>query len=168
MIMLIDKVLLAAVIVLIGLLGVQRWQLYSIRAELVMTQLLMAQERELATARLVLAQEEYRAKERHLTSTVAATQKETRAQIKVFTGQWGALVQRVRVAEAKTLAARTAVSQATADTADGQTASGDDEPELLASIGVTDVDEARRADEIRISLLACYVQYEAARTTLIQ
>lgn len=82
-------------------------------------------------------------------------------QIATLSVRASVLAGRVRNAEASAATARV-VSKTLAAAADEQVATVGDGPVVLGSLGVEDVEEAERADKLRVGLLACYAQYDAA------
>lgn len=82
-------------------------------------------------------------------------------QITTLSARASVLAGRVRSAEASAATARV-VSKTLATAANEQADPVSDGPLVLGSLGVEDVEEAERADKLRVGLLACYAQYDAA------
>lgn len=115
-----------------------------------------------AQEQLTLAMQNNRQAEQQL--QVVADQERIKAneQINTASRRADALVVRVRNAEAAAATSRL-VSAAIKTSCAGQAPARSDGPELLNSLGIEDVQEAERADKIRIALGACYTQYYEAR-----
>lgn len=155
---------MAAAIALAVLLGTQTWRLHLAQLEVAATTTQLANERAAAAVELAEAQAAARNTETKMNTVAAETRKETHDQVRTLTTQRNALLDRVRRAEARAAAAQ--LPQASATACSGAPASGDHGSELLATIGTADVEEANRADTLRLHLLACYRQYDAAREAL--
>lgn len=150
-----------------GLLIVQTVRLHG--AQLDVAELRVELESEKATAANALAVSTIAARETEvgLGSKAADTRKETNDQIRNITAQRDALLRRVLNAELEAAAAAV-VSKATAASFPGRVAQGSDGAELFGSLGQEDVEEALRADTIRLQLAACYRQYNEAKKALSQ
>lgn len=127
----------------------------------------LANEKATAATALAVSTIAAREKETVLGSKAADTRKETNEQIRNLTAQRDALLKRVLNAELNAAAAGV-VSKASSATFPGAVAKGGHGGELLGSLGQADVEEALRADSIRLQLAACYRQYEEARKALSQ
>jgi hypothetical protein len=103
---------------------------------------------------LAEAQARIRDLESSLTTTAATIRKETNAELVSIAAQRDALATRVRLAEA-----RARLPSTPAGPPDAAAGPINPEPLVLATIGTADVDEAHRADTIRLELMACYAQY---------
>lgn len=119
-----------------------------------------------ATA-LAARQGEFRKTEILLNNSAAETRKATNDQDLIRNTQRDVLLKRVRVAEANA-ATNTLVSQVTTVTGAGPAPTGGDGPDLLGSLGSADVEEANRADTIRLHLKGCYADYNRAKEALSQ
>ena len=126
---------------------------------------LTASQLEAKSARTSLnAQVEVRSTETELSNTAADIRKTTNEKINSLTSERDTLLHRVRSAEAT--ARKLQLSKATSTGANGQASEGSAGTELLATIGEQDVEEANRADTIRLHLEACYRQYDGAKEAL--
>lgn len=157
------QLLVLVALVLVSLLGFQTWRLGQAQLEIAELQSQYASEKAAAMERLALANKKARDVEEGLNEKVALQERIGNEKIHAISVQRDALVVRVRRAKA---AAHTRVSKATADPADDPSGRVGDAAELSGSLGVEDVEEAARADTIRVELLTCYAQYEAARLAL--
>jgi hypothetical protein len=118
----------------------------------------------LAQQAQIAAQDKARAAEYELQTRVTEQQRITNEKVSALTDAANAL--KLRLAKARTIAAYPASpSSAPAPAADAAVASGGDQPVLSPTVGGL-VDEARRAELIRLNLLNCYDQYDAAREAL--
>jgi 2-methylaconitate cis-trans-isomerase PrpF len=147
-------------------IGIPTWRLQQEREAHAITKLEFETLRAESAQRIADAEAAARAAESKLRSSTHQIREKTNAQVRDLAVERDALAQRLRVAEARLAAASGAVSGSPGAPADGASASGGDGAELPAPIGAADVDEAYRADVIRLNLLACYEQYEQARKTL--
>lgn len=156
---------MAAAILSFGLLCWQTVQLQAKELELADAAVAIATERREASDKLREETDRNRKTEQGLADSAATVRKEANEKVDAATARADGLLQRVRLAEAraKSLAQ---VPSTSATASDGQAASGDDEPELLGTFGEEDVLEARRAETIRLQLVACYRQYDQARDAL--
>lgn len=118
-----------------------------------------------AAEALAKAQKDYRNKEHALLSQTAEIKRKSNEQINALSAQRSELLKRVRHAEARA-ATNLLVPRSNKDPGNGETPSGDAPTEFLGSLGSADVEEAARADQIRLSLLACYEQYDSVRDKL--
>lgn len=123
------------------------------------------QERALAQAALTVSTIAARETELGLGVSAALTRKETNDQVEALSRQRDDLLKRLRNAESKAATA-VVVSKATAVACTGEAPRVGDPAELPATIGRADVEEASRADTIRLHLAACYRQYDEARQAL--
>lgn len=152
-------------LVLLVLLATQTFRLHYAELREAKAITTLANERASSAEALVASQEETRIAENALSANAAETRKVTNDQVRTLTTQRDVLIKRVRVAEANAATA-TLVSKVTAATSDRAAPQGNHGGELLSTIGEQDVDEAIRADTIRLHLVACYRQYDQARETL--
>lgn len=113
--------------------------------------------------KLAKAQAETLKAQQQIQKSTEAIRKETNAQIKNITVQRDALLARVRNAEQ---AADAGMSEASSDSSLGRITLGEIEPEFLATIGTEDVEEAGRADEIRLQLISCYREYNGVKAAI--
>lgn len=126
-------------------------------------------DRERAALGQVLAAAHARAREAesNLARLQAYITKDINEKVRSLTSQRDNLQRRLRMAEelAKQRAA-SEMSCSAGNPANGEASTGDPGAELPATIGETDVDEALRADVIRLHLVACYAKYDAVQSAL--
>ena len=115
--------------------------------------------------RLAKAEKDLRALETKLQAASASNRKVTNEQARVFSDQRDALLERVRNAE-RSRADQVDMPSTSAATGAGQAAGRSDDTELLGSFGEEDVQEAYRADLIRLHLASCYRDYDRAKAAL--
>lgn len=149
------------------LLMVQTFRLDNAQIELAEFEAEVASEKATAAHTLAVSTIEARETENALGSKASETRKETNDQIRNLMAQRDGLLKRVLNAELDSAAAAV-VSKAATATFPGAVATGSTGGELLGSLGQEDVEEALRADTIRLQLVACYRQYEEARKALSQ
>jgi len=154
-----DLTILGIIFLLAGF-GYQLLQLKNARIEVAETKQALSDERSRAAAKLADAQAEIRQAEQKINSSVLEVRRETNEKVLSLVAQRNDLLKRVRLAEAR-VATNALVPRTTADSGTRETPSGDNQPELLGSIGTKDVEEAGRADLIRNQLIACYKQYDS-------
>lgn len=120
-----------------------------------------------ASQQAALAQATAKARdtEQALVAKVETIQEESHAQLTALARQRDDLRQRLRHEQANAATARLVSSTATV-AATAEAAAGSDRPEFSYELGDRLISEAERGDKIRISLLACYKQYDAAREAL--
>lgn len=120
-----------------------------------------------ASQQAALAQATAKARdtEQALVAKVETIQEESHAQLTALARQRDDLRQRLRHEQANAATARLVSSTATV-AATAEAATGSDRPEFSYELGDRLISEAERGDKIRISLLACYKQYDAAREAL--
>lgn len=123
------------------------------------------QERAVAQAALTVSTIAARETELGLGVSAASTRKETNDQVEALSRQRDDLLKRLRNAESKAATAAL-VSKATSASCAGPAARVGDPAELPGTLGSEDVEEASRADTIRLHLVACYRQYDEARKAL--
>lgn len=126
----------------------------------------LSDERAASAANLSKAQGEARTVEQNLQKKADLERKERDEKINSLSTEHAALSKRVRDAEAraKHLASDLyGLSRTTQGTGTGGIVPGDSGTVLLATIGQEDVDEASRADTIRVSLQSCYASYREVR-----
>jgi len=116
-------------------------------------------------AALAQATAKARDTEQALVAKVETIQEESNAQITALARQRDDLRQRLRAAATAAVTARSLSGPASV-AAIAAPAAGSDRPELSYELGDRLISEAERGEKIRISLLACYKQYEAAREAL--
>lgn len=150
-----------------GLLIVQTVRLHGAQLEVAELQVEIESEKATAAQALAVSTIEARETEIALGSKAADTRKETNEQIRNLTVQRDALLKRVLNAELEAASAAV-VSKATSAAIAGRAPKGSDGAELLGSLGQADVEEALRADTIRLHLAACYRQYAEAKKALSQ
>jgi Na+-transporting methylmalonyl-CoA/oxaloacetate decarboxylase gamma subunit len=110
---------------------------------------------------LAAAQARVRDLESSLATTAATIRRETNEELTTLASQRDSLANRVRLAEA-----RARVPSSPAGATDVPAGPVDPQPLVLGSLGTADVDEAYRADTIRLELMACYAQYERVEAAL--
>lgn len=147
------------------LLALQTVRLDGAQTDLAKAKEVLEQEHAVAAAALTVSTIAARETELGLGVSAAATRKETNDQVQALSRQRDDLLQRVRIAESKAATAAL-VSKATAVAYTGPAARVGDPAELLGTLGSADVEEATRAETIRLHLAACYRQYEQARQAL--
>lgn len=145
-------------------LGVQTWRLHTAHIALAAEQVSISNVRTKAATDLANAQAKHREIEQGLNTSAAQTRKETNDQIRVLSAQRTSLLDRVRLAEAR--ATTSNMSQASATPSNGTVAGRIDGGELLGSFGTEDVEEATRAETIRLHLKACYALYNRSAEAL--
>lgn len=150
-----------------GLLIVQTVRLHDAQLEVAELQVEIESEKATAAHALAVSTIEARETEIALGSKASDTRKETNEQIRNLTVQRDALLKRVLNAELNAASAAV-VSKATSTPIVGRAFKGSDGSELLGSLGQEDVEEALRADTIRLHLAACYRQYGEAKKALNQ
>ena len=156
---------LIAGMVLLGLLAMQTFRLHASQLEVARMESTLASERAAASAALAAKTAQARRTEQELQQAAHQTRKEKDDAIATLTAHRDALLKRLRDAQH---AAGTRLPGTAATASTGQAALGDGGSWLPAPLGEQDVDEAHRADVIRLALLACYRQYDAARQALSQ
>jgi len=156
---------IAAFLVAAGLAIVQTLRLHTAQLDKAEAAVALATERREAAVRLAQEQAQVRKTENTLQASAAQTREQIHEATQSIAAERDALLDRVRLAEAR--AAKAALSRASAAAGNPPAPQGDDGGELLATIGFKDVAEAERADLIRTALLGCYRDYEAARAALI-
>lgn len=158
-------VLTAAIIIMAGLAAVQTTRLEVATKSRTQAEDALAADRQAAIKASADGQLKARETEQTLGQSAGETRKQTNDQISLTRVQHDALLERVRVAEAR---ARSRVPSGgpTPVASNGQAAPGSHRPELLGSLGAEDVSEAKRAEDIRLTLLGCYRQYDAAAEAL--
>lgn len=113
---------------------------------------------------LASAEAKARSAEAKLTQGAAETRKNTHEKTRTVDARSRDLLEWVRRAEE---AKRNLELPATSATAGlGSTPTGNPGTQLLGSLGTADVEEARRADIIRLHLESCYANYARAEETL--
>ena len=116
-------------------------------------------------AALAAAAVKARDTEQALSAKVETIQEESHAQLTAIARQRDDLRQRLRAAATAAVTARSLSGPASV-AAIAATAAGSDRPEFSDELGSRLISEAERGEKIRISLLACYKQYDAARDAL--
>ena len=154
-----------AIALILGVgLGVQTWRLHTAQITLAAEQVSIANVRTKAATDLAAAEKKTRETESALNQVASDTRKETNEKITVLTARSTSLLDRVRLAEAR--AATSNMSQASATPSNGTVAGRIDGGELLGSFGTEDVEEATRAETIRLHLKACYALYNRSAEAL--
>ena len=119
-------------------------------------------------AALAQATAKARDTEQALVAKVETIQEESNAQITALAAQRDDLRRRLRAAATAAVTARSLSGPASVASVAAIAAptAGSDRPEFSYELGDRLISEAERGEKIRISLLACYKQYEAAREAL--
>ena len=149
-------------LVLIAFLLIQTGKLHKAERRADKAELTLSQDREAAATANAQLVQKARETEQTLTRQAEQIKKETHAQITALDARAAALTRRLRDAAATSRlvpAAATVVS-------DGEAAAVCDGGGLSGKFGSHLISEAERGEKIRISLLACYKQYEDARKAL--
>lgn len=107
----------------------------------------------------------YRQNEQKLQADASDVRKETNEAIQTVGTHRDVILKRLRTAEANLATARL-MSRTSSDSSNGTVASGDTGTGLLATIGAEDVDEATRAETIRLHLKACYARYDQVQVAM--
>ena len=123
-------------------------------------------ERAIAAEALAQATAKNRETEQQLTAQSEKAEHEKQTQIAAVSARADDLRRRLRNAEASAATARL-VSKASAVASTSEVAGVDHFPVLFGPLGEQLVSEAERGEKIRISLLACYKQYDDARKALV-
>ena len=150
-----------------GLLITQTMRLHTSQLEIAKLELEMSDARAQTAIAVEAASASARRTEQGLSLSSATTRKETNEAIRNLTTQRDALLRRLLNAETNRTSS-TPLPQATSATSARGIAPANSGAEFLGSFGSADVEEALRADTIRLQLVACYRQYEEARKALSQ
>lgn len=145
-------------------LGVQTWRLHTAYITLAAEQVSIANVRTKAASDLADAQAKHREIEQSLNISASQIRKATDDQILVLNNQRSSLLDRVRLAEARAIAPY--MPKASTTPSAGTVAGRSDGTELLGSFGSEDVEEATRAETIRLHLKACYSLYNRSAEAL--
>ncbi len=122
-----------------------------------------------AAETLAAAQARARQAEQDTIKVAATIREESNAQILAANAVADSLRERVRNARAEAFTrtySAAVMPRSTTVAAAPETPVVSDEPVVLGTIGEQDVDEAERAETIRVELLGCYRQYDEARSRL--
>jgi hypothetical protein len=151
---------------LIGLLIIAGWQGYQRGAKDVQGE--WDKEKVAYSAEVIKAQKKLRDIEAQLVRETTTIRKQTDEKVHSLIAQRDALLRRLRLAElAQASGGKLPELSCPAPAAAlDQVAPGAGATELPRPLGEQDVDEALRADTLRLHLLACYVQYERAEDAL--
>ena len=125
-------------------------------------ELTLSQDREAAATANAQLVQKARETEQSLTRQAETIKEETHAQITALDARAAALARRLRDAAATSRLVPTTPAVAS----DGEAAAVCDGGGLSGKFGSHLISEAERGEKIRISLLACYKQYEDARKAL--
>lgn len=130
------------------------------------TGLISERDKLITESQVKLAQDtvKVRSTETALVTASMDTTKELNAEIKTLTRRRNALLDSLRIA--KNTANYVELSPTTAATGNGEATTGNYGSQLPATIGVEDVEEAERADTIRLHLAKCYTDYYRAKDAL--
>jgi len=156
---------IALLVVIGGLLVAQTMRLHKSQLEVAGLELEIASERAATAIAVAAAIESVRKTEQDLGLSSAVTRKETNEAIRNLTAQRDSLLRRLLNAEANG-ATSSPMPKASAAASTGGATQGSDGTQLPGTIGSEDVEEALRADTIRLQLAACYRQYNKAREAL--
>ena len=158
-------VLLVLAIGILCLASYVIWNFIQVHKELASAKKELANYRQAAITQSLIKQTETRDKEYALAWESAQRRTQTNEATKALHDHVAVLQQRLRNAEARSI---TVVRVPVTPTITGPStiARQPDQPVVLATIGSEDVDEAHRADTIRIEYLACKSQYDAVREEL--
>jgi len=148
-----------------GVLIVQSVRLHNAQQEVAAVHSYMASEQAKAAVVMAELEAKARATEQSLQTAAAEIREQTNATIRTLSFQRNDLAKRVRLAEARAHHISPLPGSDSA-TSPGAAPLGDYGSELLGSFGEEDVDEAYRADTIRLHLAACYRSYSEAREAL--
>ena len=159
------KLYIAAGLVLCGLLGLQTWRLHTTTITMATERVAIANERAQASAERMKMESGIRVVENSLQVAAAQTRKESNAALQTINTDRDRLVNRLRSAEANAATSKL-VSKLPSDSSAGQAITGNNGAEFPATIGEQDVQEASRADTIRVELNSCYSQYDKAAESL--
>ena len=111
------------------------------------------------------AQTEVRSTEAGLADGAGQDRKKTNEQIDSLTSQRNALIRRLRIAEDRATRSMQ-LPKDSKPASDGHATGDGDGTQFPATIGTEDVEEASRADTIRVHLEACYSQYNRVKDAL--
>jgi hypothetical protein len=150
-------------LVLLVLVGVETRRLHNGQLEELEAKTTLSNERAAAAVALAKQEQEHRDKERSLQASANQSRKETDEALRLSTTRRDDLLKRLRNTKTAT---NHCVSEATTTTSNAATGSADPGSELLGSLGEEDVQEAGRAESIRLDLISCYRQYGDARKVL--
>lgn len=116
----------------------------------------------------VASEKKLREMEADLARQAASLRESTDEKLRVLAAQRDDVARRLRIAEAARSGGQRepGVSGSAADPSAGSLAFGSSVSQLPGSIGEPDVDEAYRADVLRLHLLACYSQYQRVEEAL--
>lgn len=128
-------------------------------------ELTLSQDREAAATANAQLVQKARETEQSLTAKAAQIEGEKNEQITALDARAADLRKRLRNAEASAATARL-VSRAGAAPADAETEPRSNIAGFSDELGSRLISEAERGEKIRISLLACYKQYDGARAAL--
>lgn len=152
-------------VILVILLGIQSYRVATAQAAEWKAKNTLATAQATAAANLALGEGKNRKTENDLTVKAAETTKDTNEKTTIVYRDSDALLKRLRIAESN-LATERLLSKTRTASSDGQTPIVGNGGEVPAEIGEEDVQEAQRADIIRIRLIACYKDYDDAREAL--
>lgn len=111
---------------------------------------------------------EARLKEQAIRNEFDLYKQETNEEISNVNARASALIERVRYYQSNQAGSTSGTNQTNSDTEAGQSTSGYVEPFVLGQIGREDVEEASRADHIRLKYIQCYDSYEFVRKQLVK
>jgi hypothetical protein len=152
--------------VILGLLlGIQSYRVATAQAAEWKAKNTLSTAQATVAANLALGESKNRKTEGDLVAKAADTRKDTNEKTTVVYRDSDALLKRLRIAESN-LATERLMSKAGTIGSNGQASTGSNGGEVPTEIGEEDVQEAKRADLIRIGLTACYKQYDEAREAL--
>lgn len=158
---------IALLVVAGGLLVAQTMRFQNSQLEIAKLKVEIADARAQTAIAVEAASASARKTEQGLNQSSATTRKETNEAIRNLTTQRDALLRRLLNAEANG-ASSAPLPKASAATDAGGVAQASPGTEFLGTFGSKDVEEALRADTIRLQLVACYRQYNEVRKALSQ
>lgn len=151
-------------LVLLVLLGIQSFRLSSSELESAAAKAEFAQVQKEQALKLANATAAARSAEAGLQASAAQTRKQTNDQVLSLSSQRDALLERLRLAQARL--ADPALSGTAAAAGPGEGVPGAAGTLVPAALGAADVREAERAETLRLHLASCYAQYERAQAAL--
>lgn len=150
-------------LVLIAFLLIQTGKLHNAERRADKAELTLSKERESAATQLALLTQKARETEQSLTAQAVQIEGEKNEQITALSDRAAALARRLRDQAATSRLVSTTATTASVE----QTPAVCDGGGLSDELGSRLISEAERGEKIRISLLACYKQYDDARKALV-
>lgn len=109
---------------------------------------------------------EARLKEQAIRNEYDLYKQETNEEISNVNARASTLIERLRYYQSNQTGSTSGAGQTSTDTEARESSSGDAEPIILGQIGREDVEEAARADHIRLMYMQCFDTYEFVRKEL--